>query len=109
MRISRPCAHRENLTVLTHALTTRVLVDGARAVGVEYRHRGRDPTRVEAGCVILAGGAINSPQLLMLSGIGPADHLREHGIAGRVRSRRRRRATCRIISTSARWCARRSR
>ena len=75
-----PVRHRENLRVLTHALTRRVLLDGARAVGVEYRRRGRDE-RVEAGCVILAGGAINSPQLLMLSGIGPADHLRDHKLA----------------------------
>ena len=75
-----PVRHRQNLTVLTHALTTRVLVDGARATGVEYRHSGQ-ARRAEAGCVILAGGAINSPQILMLSGIGPADHLREHGVA----------------------------
>ncbi len=75
-----PARSRRNLTVLTHALTHRVLIDGVRAVGVEYRHRGRD-VRVDAGCVIVAGGAINSPQILMLSGIGPADHLREHGIA----------------------------
>ena len=75
-----PVRHRGNLTVQTHALMHRVLLDGARAVGVEYRHRGRD-VRADAGCVILAGGAINSPQILMLSGIGPADHLREHGIA----------------------------
>ncbi|HEY6893734.1 MAG TPA: choline dehydrogenase [Rhodanobacteraceae bacterium] len=75
-----PARKRENLTVQTNALTLRVLVEGARAVGVEYRHRGRTE-RAEGGCVILAGGAINSPQLLMLSGIGPPDHLREHGIA----------------------------
>jgi len=75
-----PARGRANLTVLTNAPTARVLIDGTRAVGVEYRHRGRT-MRVDAGCVILAGGAINSPQLLMLSGIGPADHLREHGIA----------------------------
>jgi len=75
-----PARQRENLTVLTHALTSRVLVEGSRAVGVEYRHRGRTE-RAAAGSVILAGGAINSPQLLMLSGIGPTDHLREHGIA----------------------------
>ena len=76
----RPARARENLAVLTGATTTRVLLDGGRAVGVEYRHRG-GTHRAEAGRVILAGGAINSPQLLMLSGIGPADHLREHGIA----------------------------
>jgi choline dehydrogenase len=75
-----PARSRENLTVLTHALSRRVVIDGARAVGVEYLHRGRN-VRVDAGEVILAGGAINSPQLLMLSGIGSADHLREYGIA----------------------------
>ena len=69
-----------NLEVVTGALTTRVLVDGARAIGVEYRRGAGAVERAEAGCVILAGGAINSPQLLMLSGIGPADHLRAHGI-----------------------------
>ena len=75
----RPVRARSNLTVLTGAAATRVLLDGARASGVEYRHRG-GTHRVQAACVILSGGAINSPQLLMLSGIGPADHLREHGI-----------------------------
>ena len=70
---------RSNLTVRTRAATERVLVSGGRATGVDYRHRGR-LTRAEAREVILCGGAINSPQLLMLSGIGPADHLRAHGI-----------------------------
>ena len=76
----KPARARRNLTVLTQAATERVLLSGQRAVGVDYRHRGR-LTRAEGGEVILCGGAINSPQLLMLSGIGPADHLREHGIA----------------------------
>ncbi|MEO7324695.1 MAG: choline dehydrogenase [Dokdonella sp.] len=76
----RPALSRKNLRVVTRALTTRVLFDRARASGVEYRQHGK-LERAEAGCVILAGGAINSPQLLMLSGIGPADHLREHGVA----------------------------
>jgi choline dehydrogenase-like flavoprotein len=75
-----PARARANLRIETGALTTRVLLDGTRAVGVEVRRRGR-LERIEAGCVILAGGAINSPQLLLLSGIGPADHLREHGVA----------------------------
>ncbi|HKE49312.1 MAG TPA: choline dehydrogenase [Rhodanobacteraceae bacterium] len=75
-----PVRSRANLTLLTHALTHRVLLDGPRATGVEYSRHGRIE-RVEAGCVILAGGAINSPQLLMLSGIGPADHLAACGIA----------------------------
>jgi len=74
-----PARERENLTIATGALTTRIRFDGTRAVGVDYRHRGRDE-RADAGCVILAGGAINSPQLLMLSGVGPADHLRANEI-----------------------------
>ena len=69
-----------NLEVVTGALTTRVLFDGKRAIGVAYRRGAGGVERAEAGCVILAGGAINSPQLLMLSGIGPADHLREQGL-----------------------------
>ncbi|MEO7431044.1 MAG: choline dehydrogenase [Dokdonella sp.] len=75
-----PVRARENLRVVTGAMTTRILLDGTRAVGVEYRHRGT-VVRAQAGNVILSGGAINSPQLLMLSGIGPADHLRDRGIA----------------------------
>ena len=74
-----PARSRPNLTVRTRAQTERVLVSGGRASGVDYRHRGR-LTRAEAREVILCGGSINSPQLLMLSGIGPADHLRAHGI-----------------------------
>jgi len=75
----RPAQGRSNLGVRTGARAERVLFDGHRAVGVDYRHHGR-LTRAEAKEVILCGGAINSPQLLMLSGIGPADHLRAHGI-----------------------------
>ncbi|MGH8040663.1 MAG: GMC family oxidoreductase [Rudaea sp.] len=70
---------RANLTVRTRAVAQHVLLDGHRAVGVDYRHHGR-LTRAEAGEVILCGGTINSPQLLLLSGIGPADHLRDIGI-----------------------------
>src|SRR5262249_10025327 len=75
----RAARGRANLRVLTRAVTQRVMIDGHRAVGVDYRHHGR-LTRAEAREVILCGGAINSPQLLMLSGIGPADHLRAVGI-----------------------------
>ncbi|MBS0570484.1 MAG: choline dehydrogenase [Proteobacteria bacterium] len=75
----RPARGRANLRVLTHASVQHVLVDGHRAIGIDYRHHGR-LTRAEGREVILCGGAINSPQLLMLSGIGPADHLREVGI-----------------------------
>jgi len=70
---------RPNLHVVTGALAQRVVIDAGRAVGVDYRQRGTT-IRVEAAQVLLCGGAINSPQLLMLSGIGRADHLRERGI-----------------------------
>ena len=75
-----PAERRPNLTVRTGALTTRVLVSGGRATGVEYRSGGRVHTARAEREVVLSGGAINSPQLLMLSGIGPADHLREVGV-----------------------------
>ncbi len=75
-----PVRHRPNLTVLTHTLTERVIIDKGRAVGVQVRTRGGASRRIEAGEVVLSGGAINSPQLLLLSGVGPADHLREIGI-----------------------------
>ena len=65
---------RRNLVVRTRQFVTRVVFEGARAVGVEVA-RGRGIERIHAGEVILAGGAINSPQLLMLSGIGPAADL----------------------------------
>ncbi|MDI5983848.1 choline dehydrogenase [Halomonas sp. M4R5S39] len=76
----KPALGRDNLRLEMHALTTRVLMDGRQAVGVEYRRKGR-VQRVRARReVILSASAFNSPKLLMLSGIGPADHLREHGI-----------------------------
>ncbi|MGY1654097.1 GMC family oxidoreductase [Geodermatophilus sp. SYSU D01119] len=76
----RPALGRPNLTVLTGALTTRVLVSGGRATGVEYRRGGQVHTAHASAEVALCGGAVNSPQLLMLSGIGPAAHLREVGV-----------------------------
>ncbi len=75
-----PALHRPNLTVLTGAFATRVVVEGGRAVGVAYVREGREHVARAGAEVVLSGGAVNSPQLLMLSGIGPADHLREHGI-----------------------------
>ena len=76
-----PARARANLSVLTNATATRVLVEGGRAVGVEYRQGGETRTIRARREVVLCGGAIHSPHLLMLSGIGPAAHLREHGIA----------------------------
>lgn len=74
-----PVMDRKNLTVKTYAFTTRIRMEGTRAVGVDYT-RGRTRHTVRAGEVILAGGAINSPQLLQLSGIGNAAELAALGI-----------------------------
>ena len=74
-----PVTSRPNLEVRTRAFVTRILFEGTRAVGVEYT-RGGAVRRVQAGEVILCGGAINSPQTLQLSGIGNADELRALGI-----------------------------
>jgi choline dehydrogenase len=76
----KPARRRKNLTVLTGAIVTRVLFDGNRAVGVEYEQDGRTRVANARREVVLCGGAVNSPQLLMLSGIGDRDHLAEHGI-----------------------------
>ena len=76
----KPVRSRENLQVRTHTLVERVVLEHGRAVGVQLRRGRHESERIEAGEVILAAGAINTPQLLMLSGLGPADHLREHGI-----------------------------
>ncbi|TAN05891.1 MAG: choline dehydrogenase [Rhodanobacteraceae bacterium] len=74
-----PVLDRANLTVLTGALAERVVLDGKRAVGVAVSYRGATQT-IEAGAVIVCGGAINSPQLLKLSGIGNARELAQSGI-----------------------------
>ena len=76
----RPAMKRANVTVLTRAQATRVLFEGTRAIGVEYQRNGQRH-QVRAGReVILSGGAINTPQLLLLSGIGPAADLRALGL-----------------------------
>ncbi len=75
-----PVLHRPNLTVTTRAHATRVLFDGRRAAGVEWSAGGRLRSARATREVILAGGALQSPQLLQLSGIGPADLIRRHGI-----------------------------
>ncbi|HEX9032207.1 MAG TPA: choline dehydrogenase [Streptosporangiaceae bacterium] len=82
-----PVMSRPNLTVRCRAFVTRILFDGSRAVGVEYVQRrpgspgGSGQVRqARAAQVILCGGSINSPQLLQVSGVGPAGLLREHGI-----------------------------
>ncbi|WP_085314857.1 choline dehydrogenase [Derxia lacustris] len=80
----KPAMKRPNLVVRSRCLVTRVLFDhdgrGKRAIGIEYAHGGRRHAVTAKREVILSGGAINSPQVLMLSGIGPADALRKLGI-----------------------------
>lgn len=76
----KPALDRPNLTVRVNAQATRILLDGTRATGVVYMHDGTEATAHAGAEVILSGGTINSPQLLLLSGIGPADQLRALGI-----------------------------
>ena len=76
----RPAMQRPNLVVRVGAHVTRVLIDGSRATGVSYVQHGTETIARAASEVLLSGGVINSPQLLLLSGIGPADQVRAHGI-----------------------------
>jgi choline dehydrogenase len=76
----KPAMSRPNLRVITHALATRVLFDGRRATGVEYTRGGATHRANAAQEIVLSGGPINSPQLLKLSGVGPAEELRALGI-----------------------------
>jgi choline dehydrogenase len=75
-----PVRHRPNLTVISGALVTRVVTQGRRATGVAFRHGGRETIARASREVILSAGSIGSPHLLLLSGIGPGGHLRDHGI-----------------------------
>lgn len=76
----RPVRRRKNLEIRTQALVSRVLIENNIAVGVEYEHKGQLIQVRARKEVILSGGAINSPQLLQLSGVGPGQLLRDHGI-----------------------------
>ncbi|HWU69021.1 MAG TPA: GMC family oxidoreductase N-terminal domain-containing protein, partial [Stenotrophobium sp.] len=76
-----PIRQRPNLTVLTGTQATRVLFDGTRASGVAYQLQGREQQAVARREVVLSAGAIQSPQLLLLSGVGPRQELARHGIA----------------------------
>ncbi len=76
----RPVRQRSNLTVQTRATATRLVVDDTQISGVEYTRGSRDCVASATREVVLCGGPIKNPQLLMLSGIGPADQLRDHGI-----------------------------
>ncbi len=77
MAFLKPVVNRPNLTIETHAHTTRLLIEGKKTVGVEYVHDNQIKVAYVDQEVILSGGAINSPQILMLSGIGVAEHLRQ--------------------------------
>jgi choline dehydrogenase len=83
-----PAMKRSNLTVIPHALVTRVVVENGRALGVEYIRdgsAGRDVKRVDADVeVIVSSGTFNSPKILMMSGIGPATHLKDVGVEPEV-------------------------
>jgi choline dehydrogenase len=76
----RPAQKRKNVRTEVNAQVTRVLFEGSRAVGVEYVQHGNAITLRANKEVLLTAGALQSPQLLMLSGVGPSEHLREHGI-----------------------------
>ena len=80
----RPAMKRRNMRVVTHAQATKILFEGSRATGVEYLHRGARKTAIAGREVVLAGGAINSAQLLQLSGIGPAKVLQAQGLVVRL-------------------------
>ena len=75
-----PAARRPNLEVVTEALAERVLFESGRAVGVQYLRNGVRAVARASQDVVLSAGALASPKLLMLSGVGPADHLRTHGL-----------------------------
>ena len=103
----KPALKRSNLDVLTHATATKVLLENDQASGVEVQHK--DKKRQFFGAeIILCGGSINSPQLLMLSGIGPGDHLQttgikvEHELAGVGQNLQDHLDICTLISSSSR-------
>ncbi|WGI20579.1 choline dehydrogenase [Amylibacter sp. IMCC11727] len=81
----RPALKRGNVTLLTNAQVTRILMSGTQTTGIEFIQNG-ETQQAHASDIILSGGAINSPHLLMLSGIGPKDHLTDKGIETRVHS-----------------------
>ena len=76
----RPVLDRKNLTLITGALVLKIVFEGRRAVGVEYELNGNRLTIRAESEVVLTSGAIGSPKLMLLSGIGPAGHLRQHGV-----------------------------
>lgn len=78
--LGRSVRRRPNLAIVPHAHVQRIIVDDGRAVGVEVTVAGRERTALARREIVVAAGAVNTPQVLMLSGIGPAGHLADHGI-----------------------------
>ena len=76
----KPVLERTNLKIVTHAVAARVIVKNGRAVGLKYLHQGQERIAHAENEIVLSGGAVNSPKLLLLSGIGPADELQALGI-----------------------------
>jgi len=76
----KPARRRKNLSIRTKTRVTRILIEKGKAVGIELVRNGRQEVIRAEREVILSAGAINSPKLLMLSGVGPAEHLQSHGI-----------------------------
>lgn len=83
----RPNIHRRNLSVLTDALATRVVLEGNKATGVEFTHSGQTRKIRSTKEVILSGGVINSPQILELSGIGDPEVLAQAGVECKVENK----------------------
>src|SRR5260370_19488014 len=83
-QLPHPALSRDRLTLEVKAQVTRVVMDGCRAVGVDYVRNGKRLTARARREVILSAGAINSPQLLMLSGLGPAEEWSQHYISVRL-------------------------
>ena len=80
----RPAMKRPNLTILTEAMATKIVLEGTRATGVTLTHRGAERTVIARREVLLSGGVINTPQLMMLSGIGAPEELAAQGIQTRL-------------------------
>ena len=77
----KPVRERRNLEVLTHAQAERILFEGKRATGIRFAHKGESRTITARREVLLASGAVGTPQLMQLSGVGPGDLLQQHGIS----------------------------
>ena len=101
----KPVLKRPNLAVETHAQVLKLHLEGKRVAGVVFRRPDGTEAYAAAGEVVLAAGAVGSPAILQLSGIGPADLLAAHGVAVGARPAGGRARTCRTICSCA-WSTR---